>query len=663
MIEREAQKKSVLITISLSLGVLCWFSLYKINCKFLIISLIALSLLYLVTISKDLIFNFLILLLLIFLLGQASCYVREFFLEYDCIDYELRNVHIEGNVSKIEDYNDAKRLYLDDVVVENELALNKVRIKVNSFDRRINVGAKIAVRCTLMPPPPSSVPGGLDMERFMKFKGISAIGYTNSEVYIIKLPDKKITNLEALRYRISLRIKELMSPRNAGIATGILIGEASQINPKDFDAIRVAGTAHLIAISGMHIALIAGIVFFCIKWILARIEIIARRFCIKKISAFVAIFVTYFYLLLAGSPVSGERAFIMSILVLIAIILDKEIDAIKSLSLAIFFLILIRPENILSPSLQMSLAACLGLIAGFSSSYYALLNKFKFNNILSKPLIYICSITYSTLTAGLSAAIFIAYHFKKFSLYSTLSNMVCVPLTDFLIMPTGLLGLILMPFDLERLPFWLMEQNIILLLNISHFIAKMPNANLYIPLFSVETLSLLAIGLIIICTLTTILRHFGWIFIAYSIFSILIATPPDILISESGNIFGIVKDESLLISSRRKHKYTQNVWRDITNSKQILTLPKEGFCNRDICKFTKDNIRVMIMKNNTEKQIHYKDHFNLLINLSNESMPRHISYDHLLNIDDFINNGAHAIWIKDTNVKINSVHGNEITLR
>ena len=154
------------------------------------------------------------------------------------------------------------------------------------------------------------------------------------------------------------------------------------------------------------------------------------------------------YLILAGSSISAQRAFIMSSLTLIAIIIDRNASPMRSIGLTALTLMLLTPESILSASLQMSLAACMCLVAVFEFSK-KLCSRIGYDSYFKKALNYAVSITLSTLTAGLATAPFVIYHFNQFSTYSVLMNLVAIPLSDFIIMPLGLITMLMMPFHVH----------------------------------------------------------------------------------------------------------------------------------------------------------------------------------------------------------------------
>src|SRR5262249_47094417 len=122
---------------------------------------------------------------------------------------------------------------------------------------------------------------------------------------------------------------------------------------------------HVLSISGYHMALVAGVVFFAVRALLALIPAFATRYPIKKWAAFVALLAALFYLLLSGAEVATQRSFFMTGLLLLAVMLDRAALTFRNLALAALIVMLLVPEAVIHPSFQMSFAATLGLISAY----------------------------------------------------------------------------------------------------------------------------------------------------------------------------------------------------------------------------------------------------------------------------------------------------------
>src|SRR5271157_4443291 len=118
-------------------------------------------------------------------------------------------------------------------------------------------------------------------------------------------------------------------------------------------------------VTGYHMAVVAGMVFFAMRALFALLGAFANRHPIKKWAALAALVVSAFYLLLSGAEVATQRSFIMIAIVLIGVIVDRQTLTFRSITVAALGVLLLAPEAVVHPSFQMSFAATLALIAGY----------------------------------------------------------------------------------------------------------------------------------------------------------------------------------------------------------------------------------------------------------------------------------------------------------
>ncbi|MBL4758173.1 MAG: ComEC/Rec2 family competence protein, partial [Rhizobiales bacterium] len=145
----------------------------------------------------------------------------------------------------------------------------------------------------------------------------------------------------------------------------MITGDRSFISRNHVEMLRASGLAHVLAISGLHMTLVTGALFAGLRALLAFIPGIALRYPIKKIAAFAALFAGAFYLALSGANVATQRAFIMVGIMLVAILLERPAISLRNVALAALFVILWRPESVVTASFQMSFAAVTALIAAY----------------------------------------------------------------------------------------------------------------------------------------------------------------------------------------------------------------------------------------------------------------------------------------------------------
>jgi ComEC/Rec2-related protein len=236
------------------------------------------------------------------------------------------------------------------------------------------------------------------------------------------------------------------------IVGAFLIGMQNLINQDTMAKIQKSGLAHLVSISGLHLTL-AGLIFFYIVLTLCSLsQKLMLNVNIRKIAAFFAIFSAFFYLQLAGNPLPAVRAFLTSGLLMLVIILDREVVAIRIVALAMVLLTLYNPANIFTISFQLSFVAIASIIS-FNNLFFSFIENSKFYNnskftesnfikIIIKTLKAFIAIAISSVVATLSTAPFTIYHFGVINPLGIISNFLAIPLVSFVTMPLIFISLI-----------------------------------------------------------------------------------------------------------------------------------------------------------------------------------------------------------------------------
>ncbi len=301
--------------------------------------------------------------------------------------------------------------------------------------------------------------------------------------------------IATLRLKIARMFDDEMHPDEAGVARAILVGMRGMIDKDALTAMRHAGLGHLLAISGLHFGIFAFGVFWFVRFILAGFPVIAERYHIKKFAACLAIISGFLYLLLSGGAVSAARAFIMMVCVCSAVLWDMRAFSLNLLAVAFIVLLSISPHYILQPGFQMSFMAVLGLIALFDylrdSRYYRLPKLFR----------WLLGIALTTLVAGVAVAPFTLWHFNYFSNYSILANLLALPLMMFWVMPSAVVTLCLMPFDLHDSAMQIMFMGIEHIITIAVYVNDLRGSVSYIVPPSLPATLLLLFGLMSIALL------------------------------------------------------------------------------------------------------------------------------------------------------------------
>jgi competence protein ComEC len=315
--------------------------------------------------------------------------------------------------------------------------------------------------------------------------------------------------VQGVRDAIDGRIRSVLAGDPGAIASALITGKRDAISPAVYDAMFVSGIGHVLSISGYHMAVVAGIVFFVVRAILALIPGLADRAPIKKWAALAALIVTAFYLVLSGAEVATQRSFIMIAIVLIGVMLDRPILTLRTVTIAALLVLLFAPEAIVHPSFQMSFAATLALVAGYERGL-SWARAGADSSLGARAALWgvreVASVILASLLAGLATTPYAAYHFHRLAPYGVLANLLAMPIVSVWVMPMGILGVVGIPFGFDA-EFWRqMGHGIDWMDAVALWVASLPGAFGRVTAFGTGPLLLGTAGLLVIGLLKTPLR-------------------------------------------------------------------------------------------------------------------------------------------------------------
>ena len=327
-------------------------------------------------------------------------------------------------------------------------------------------GEYVTFQAWLYPPLTPAVPGGWNYGRVGWFTGIGAGGRVASPLAKpATKPDLQrwSDRLSDLRTGIADRIRAHLPAREAGFAVALITGERSGLDKDMREALQLSGLAHILAISGLHMSLVAGGVFWLVRALLALWPMLALNYPVKKIAAMVALAAAGFYLLISGQAIATQRAFIMLSVMFLAVLLGRSAISMRNLAVAAIIVLLIAPQAVLTPSFQMSFLAVMGLIAGYElmGGWQGKLRAgLSARPFYQKGLIYIVvlvvGLSSTTIIASAFTTLPAAYHFNRFAAWALPANLLAMPVVTFLVMPAAVASVCLMPFGLEHWPLQFM---------------------------------------------------------------------------------------------------------------------------------------------------------------------------------------------------------------
>ncbi|WP_316207197.1 ComEC/Rec2 family competence protein [Bradyrhizobium sp. SZCCHNR3118] len=423
-----------------------------------------------------------------------------------------------------------------------EITLARVRLSVRK-GMAPDVGSFVQLKARLLPPLAPLRPGSYDFSRDMFFQSIGASGFVMGAIKTVAPPQDGGFGLhyaafmQGLRDTIDARIRARLDGDERAIATALLTGRRDAITTPVNDAMFISGLGHVLSISGYHMAVVAGVVFFAVRALLALIPGLHVSHPIKKWAAAAALVAAAFYLLLSGAEVATQRSFYMTAVVLIAVLVDRRAITFRTLAVAAMIVLAIAPEALVHPSFQMSFAATLGLVALVQLGLphlFATPDSSTTARIALWGGRELAMLLLASLIAELATTPYAAFHFHRVTPYGVLANLAAMPVVSALVMPAGLLGLLAAPLGLDG-PFWsLMGWGIDWMIAVTRWVANLPGAVGRIHAFGIGPVIAASLGLILMGLLRTPLRWSGAGLLAASILWALMTPQPDMLISADG---------------------------------------------------------------------------------------------------------------------------------
>ncbi|MBI3436992.1 MAG: ComEC family competence protein [Proteobacteria bacterium] len=410
------------------------------------------------------------------------------------------------------------------------------------------VGAFVEFKARLNPPFEQMRPGGYDFARDLYFQGIGGVGFVSGKVTTLPPPKPPGLAIDyarvigGLRDAIDARIRAAVSGDSGAIASALITGKRDAISANVNEAMYVSSLGHILSISGYHMAVVAGVVFFVFRAGLALFPAVATRYPIKKWAALAALAAAAFYLLLSGAEVATRRAFIMTAVVLVGVLFDRAALTLRNLALAAFAVLLTTPEALVHPSFQMSFAATMALVAAYEGGM-PLKGAGRDSSLGARIAMLgvreVAMLITASIVAGLATMPFAAFHFHRMAPYGVLANLLGMPIVSIWVMPSGLLALLALPFGFDA-PLWrVMGEGIEWMTAVALWVASLPGAVGRIPAFGIGPLILCSAGLVVICLSRTPLRLGGAAMIVAAAMWAARTPSPDVFVAHSRDVIAV----------------------------------------------------------------------------------------------------------------------------
>ncbi|OYU17298.1 MAG: competence protein [Rhodobacteraceae bacterium PARR1] len=491
---------------------------------------------------------------------------------------------VQGRIIEIDrSQTDALRLTLDRVVLERTDPARTpatVRVSLRGEQRWLSPapGQTVLMTAHLAAPEGPVEPGGFDFRRMAFFDRLGAVGYTTTPVVLWAEPGPRDQIIARIRTHLTAGIMAAIPGDPGAFAAGVMTGDRSGLSLQAVQDLRDSSLAHLLAISGMNLAFLISFTFAALRGGLALIPPVALRVNGKKLAAAISLPIAGFYLLLSGSNVATERAFVMVAVMLGAVLLDRAAITLRSVAIAALVLLLWQPEALLEPGFQMSFAATIALVAGFEA-----LAKRVERKRLWRGVPVVMTLVLSSVIGGFATAPYAAAHFNRFTDYGLLANLLTVPVMGAVVMPAGAVAAILAPFGLAYPALWVMGQGAAWILWVAAKIAALEGAVTPIPMPSDTVLPMITLGALWLILWPFRARWVGVVPVVAAFWLWSQHERPLLLIDAEARVLGVMGSDGRAINREKGGGFTVQNWmeNDGDLSDQAAGFARPGFVKTD----------------------------------------------------------------------------------
>jgi len=602
--------------------------------------------------------------------GVMAAKVRTDMVYAPMILKKINVTQVEGVIEQIEPIENGVRLIIGDLEIEDlrpDKTPKKIRLTVrkksDAPDITLKAGQRINTLAGLNPPSPPVAPNAFDFQRHAYFQGIGGVGFSFGVPKVIEATNARNPALHNLRQSITDKIKASTTPPAQGVIVALMTGQRKLISEDQWQAMRNSGLAHMLAISGLHVGMVAGVLFFFSRLLMAAIAPLALKYPIKKYAAIIALIGTFFYMLIVGAPIPTQRAMIMTGLALIAICFDRSPFSLRLVAVAAAIILLYRPESLVSVSFQMSFAAVTALVAFFEAIRPYWRMAYSRAGIVRKCALYFIGLSFTTIVAGTVTGIFALYHFQNYAAFGLVANLMAVPLLSIIVMPLVVLAYVLMPFGVEGGLFPIIEYGVEWILAIASWVGNVYGSVWHMATFPSWIFILMVITLWMAAVWVGARKRIILLAMIMLFGLTLFVKQPDIQFSSDSKMIAIRTDDgSFWLSTKQNNRFTAENWLRANGTPHAKTKnwPKEGdsdgfplTCDPSGCRGEIKGRKVSV--SNAPKGLEEDCQWADIVLATHPVDWKNCKRPTLINFWDSWRNGAHAIWFMNHKTVIKNV--------
>ena len=362
------------------------------------------------------------------------------------------------------------------------------------------------------------------------------------------------------------------------IAAALVVGVRAGIPEDVNEALRRAGIYHIISISGLHMALVAGTIMGLLRAGFALFPDFASRRPVKKYAAALAIGGLAGYLFISGAEVAAQRSFIMLAVMLTAVLFDRAALTLRNLAIAAIVVIALSPHEVVGPSFQMSFAATAALVGAYAawSDWRAdhpgqpPANRSLAGRAVHYMLLAAAGLAVTSIVAGGATAIYAAWHFQQMPSLGLFTNLTAMPIVSAVVMPFAVLGALAMPFGLDGPFFQVMGLGLSATIAIAKWFSERSPADI-VGLVPPAAVAVLTVALLIATICSTWLRITAIPVALVGLIALINGPQPDLFVSEDGRLVGLdVGEGRIAVNRARPNEFTIDNWRRAMRADEVV---------------------------------------------------------------------------------------------
>ena len=427
-------------------------------------------------------------------------------------------------------------------------------------------GETISLKGMINAPPPPASPGSYDFARDAFFDGVGGVGFALTPLHPIAAGVapwrlRIEMGINAVRWSLAKRIVEEMGVESGGLAAAMITGHEAFVPKEQVEDLRASGLAHIISISGLHMAIVGGFAFGAVRLAIAAWPWAALRVSSKKVAAAAGLLAVGAYLVISGAPSPAERAAITAGAAFLAILVDRRAISLHTLAVAALVILALQPEAVAQPGFQMSFAATAALVALAEAWPWPPkeINTPWPIRIVQALGVWTAASIGASFVAGLATGPFAMQHFNRVSTFGLVANLLTAPISSFLMMPALAVGAAFAPLGLGSGPLSAAGVAIDTMNKVAAFVAGLPNSQLIFASAPAWTLPVAFFGILWLCLWMGPLRWLGAP-LALAVWLCPRPPAPDIWIAADGSTAAIRRGDQAVLLRPDAKLFAAELW-------------------------------------------------------------------------------------------------------